>query len=156
MDTRSIRAELAGRSQPPGGAKTAAVASPARSGHLQRPKLLSGLVRRFRSPGKWVRSHPRHSCCIVGVLVILGRNVPIDGLVTEISIGGALFRPASDFIFDRGGEEVALRFAEREWRGRIVNVRRRGYGINLAGEVSEDEVQDIITRFGLGVALQDD
>jgi hypothetical protein len=150
MDTSAIRAELANRSlkaqTPLSGVQPA----------QRRPRLLSGLVRRFRSPVAWVRSHQRHSCCIVGVLVVLGRNVPLDGLVTEVSRGGALFRPASDYVFDRSGEEIALRFADREWRGRIVNVRRRGYGISFENEVSQEEVDEIISRFGLGIALQDD
>ncbi len=97
----------------------------------------------------WVRRHPRHPCCIVGVLTILDRAVPVDGLVTEISLGGALFRPASDFIFNRTGELVTLRFADREWRGQIVNVRKRGYGIRLDTEVAQDEIDDILARFGL-------
>lgn len=68
---------------------------------------------------------------MIGVLEILDRSVPLDGLVTDISEGGALFRPASTFIFERRKVPVALRFADREWRGEIVNVKADGYGIKL-------------------------
>jgi hypothetical protein len=152
MDTNAIRASLATKSAPP---TTSGKDSERRKGS-RRPSLMSGIVQRFSGPSNWVRSYPRHSCCIVGVVVILGRNVPIDGLVTEISRGGALFRPASDFIFDRNGAEIALRFAEREWRGVIVNIRRKGYGIRWEAIVTQDEVDDITERFGLAMAVMDD
>jgi hypothetical protein len=152
MDTNAIRASLAGKSAPPAAATSA---NDRRKGS-RRPSIISGFVQRFSGPSSWVRSYPRHSCCIVGVLVILGRNVPIDGLVTEISLGGSLFRPASDFVFDRNGAEVALRFAEREWRGVIVNIRRKGYGIRWDSIVTQEEVDDITARFGLAMAVIDD
>jgi hypothetical protein len=143
MDTKAIRASLASQTQ------SSSEVRQARKLSRPRPRLFSRFVQRFSGPTGWVRSHPRHSCCIVGVLVVLGRNVPIDGLVTEISQGGALFRPASDYIFDRGEPEIALRFAEREWRGRIVNVKQRGYGILWETLVSQDEVDEITSRFGM-------
>jgi hypothetical protein len=146
MDTNAIRASLARQSQPP-----AAAGGQQRKSSKPRPRLLSKFIQRFSGPAGWVRSYPRHSCCIVGVLVILGRNVPIDGLVTEVSRGGALFRPASDYIFDRNDSEIALRFAEREWRGRIVNVKQRGYGISWEDVVTEEEVEEITSRFGMAM-----
>jgi hypothetical protein len=154
MDTDAIRASLAGQSAPP--SSSIPPASKERRKGSRRPSLISGFVQRFSGPANWVRSYPRHSCCIVGVLVILGRNVPVDGLVTEISLGGALFRPASDFIFDRNGAEIALRFADRELRGVIVNIRRKGYGIRWDNIVTQEEVDDITARFGLAMPLMDD
>jgi hypothetical protein len=153
MDIRSIRANLA--------SETPVVPSPVRSESrvsprinltTSRPGILSRFVTRFKAPVVWVRKHQRHPCCVVGVLGILDRNVMLDGLITEISVGGALFRPASDFIFDRNGATIALRFAEREWRGHIVNVRKRGYGILFDNEVSEEEIEDILARFGLDMS----
>jgi hypothetical protein len=146
MDTNAIRASLARQTQP----QTQTAGAPRKQAKA-RPRLLSRFVQRFSGPAGWVRSYPRHSCCIVGVVVVLGRNVPIDGLLTEVSRGGALFRPASDFIFDRSDSEIALRFAEREWRGRIVNVKQRGYGIRWESVVTEDEVEEITSRFGMAI-----
>lgn len=148
MDTSAIRASLASKSEAPAAAR-------GRPERRPRPSLVSGLVQRFNGPVSWVRSYQRHSCCIVGVLVILGRNVPIDGLMTEISRGGALFRPASDFIFDRNGSEISLRFAEREWRGKVVNIHRKGYGISWENEVTQEEVDEITTRYGLAMVPAD-
>lgn len=110
----------------------------------RRPGFLSFMTK----PANWVRSHRRYSCYIVGVLDILDRGVPLDGLVTEISEGGALFRTASTFIFDRRRAPVSLRFTDREWRGEIVNVKANGYGIRLDNPVSSEEIEFIIGRYG--------
>jgi PilZ domain len=110
----------------------------------RRPGFLSFMTK----PANWVRSHRRYPCYIVGVLDILDRGVPLDGLVTEISEGGALFRTASTFIFDRRRAPVSLRFTDREWRGEIVNVKANGYGVRLDNPVSAEEIEFIIGRYG--------
>lgn len=167
MDLTAIRAGLAAKSSVPPAAPAEAGDGPQPGSTTgpqpfnrmvatkPRPRILSRFVSRFDGPVNWVRKHPRHPCCIVGVLTILDRAVPLDGLVTEISLGGTLFRPASDFIFDRSRELVSLRFADREWRGQIVNVRRRGYGIKLESEVEQAEIDDILARFGLDLPPAD-
>jgi hypothetical protein len=113
----------------------------------------TGILSFMRRSANFVRRHRRHPVCIVGVLDILDRNVPLDGLVTEISEGGALFRPASSFIFDRRYAPVALRFMDRDWRGEIVNVKADGYGIRLDQTVAADEIAHIASRFGAEVSL---
>jgi hypothetical protein len=143
MDISSIPS--APPNQPPADAASAMTQLAAASASVQsRPGLLSFL----RKPASWVRRHHRHPCCIVGVLDILDRGVPLDGLVTEISEGGALFRTASTFIFDRRRSTVALRFTDREWRGEIVNVKADGYGIRLDSPVTNEEIEHIIARYG--------
>jgi hypothetical protein len=107
-----------------------------------------GFLSFMRRSADFVRRHRRYPVCIVGVLDILDRNVPLDGLVTEISEGGALFRPAASFIFDRRQAPVALRFTDREWRGEIVNVKADGYGIRLDQSVSAEEIAQIASRYG--------
>jgi PilZ domain len=108
----------------------------------------SGFLSFMTKPASWVRSHRRYPCYIVGVLDILDRGVPLDGMVTEISEGGALFRTASTFIFDRRRAPVSLRFTDREWRGEIVNVKANGYGIRLDNPVASEEIEYIIGRYG--------
>jgi hypothetical protein len=140
MDIRSIQKDQASA----GEAKAMEHLVAASASALTRPGLLSFM----RKSADWVRRHRRHPVCIVGVLDILDRSVPLDGLVTEISEGGALFRTASTFIFDRRRSPVALRFTDREWRGEIVNVKADGYGIRLDIPVSEEEIEHIIAHFG--------
>ena len=145
MDLSSVRANISTRSS--------AGMSATSPGFEQAQALSgagkSGVLSFLRKPVNWVRRHQRHTCCIIGVLDILDRSVPLDGLVTEISEGGALFRTASTFIFDRRRSPVSLRFADREWRGEIVNVKAEGYGIRLDNNVAMDEIEHIILRYGM-------
>jgi hypothetical protein len=120
---------------------------------LKLPAKSGGIMSIFKKPVAWVRRHPRHPCVIIGVLDILDRTVPLDGLVTEISEGGALFRTASMYIFDRRRSPIALRFADREWRGEVVNVKAEGYGIRLDHNVTLDEIESVIARYGMPGAV---
>lgn len=146
MDLRSIRANLASRNA---GNSTRSSSAAMLSQQASAVKPQSSLLAALRKPAAWVRRHPRHPCCIIAVLDILDRGVPLDGLLTEISEGGALFRNASSFVFDRRKAPIALRFADREWRGEIVNVKPEGYGIRLDKTVSPAEIEHIIARYGM-------
>jgi hypothetical protein len=106
------------------------------------------LKRMLRRPAAWVRRHERFACCIVAVLDIIDKDVPIDGLVTEISQGGLLFRPATRFIFDRRGSSVVVRFGDEELSGSIVNVKPTGYGVRLEDEAQPEKIQALLERFG--------
>jgi len=112
---------------------------------LQTEGILTRLLRR---PAGWVRRHERFACCIVAVLDIVDKDVPIDGLVTEISQGGLLFRPATRFIFDRRGSSVVVRFGDEDLSGSIVNVKATGYGVRFDDEAPPEQVQALLNRFG--------
>jgi hypothetical protein len=86
-----------------------------------------GLLARLMQRGTAMIGAQRHKCCVVGVLVLVDRSVPIDGLVTELDAESCLFRPASTYILDRTGAEVLLRFGEREMRATIASVSPKGY-----------------------------
>jgi PilZ domain len=121
--------------------------SGARSEQPADPPGLFG--RLIRKPAGWVRRHQRFPCCIVAVLDVLDKNVPIDGLVTEISEGGLLFRPASAFVFDRRGALVTIRFGQDEIDGLIVNVKSTGYGVRFGEEIDLDRIEGLLQEFGL-------
>lgn len=91
----------------------------------------------------------RPKCCIVSVMVLVDRSVPVDGLLTELDVDAGLFRPASVYILDRTGAEVVLRFAEREVRGSVRGVSTRGYDIAFASPLPTGFVSDLIRDFGM-------
>lgn len=107
------------------------------------------LSRLLKKPASWVRRHERFACCVVAVMQITDKDVPIDGLVTEISQGGLLFRPASTYIFDRRGSSVMVRFGDDEIDGEIVNVKSDGYGVRFHDEISVERVHQLLEHFGL-------
>jgi hypothetical protein len=111
---------------------------------------LASVVRRLwgKTPS-WVRRHKRYPCCIIALLTIRQKDLALDGLVTEVSRGGLLFRPASQYIFDRTGADVLISFADDELWGRIVNVKSAGYGIAFDDTIEEERVQSILERFGI-------
>lgn len=116
---------------------------------VKKPGLFSRLFRR-RSVSGLMRSRSR--CCVVGVMVLVDKAVPIDGLVMEIDTTGALLRPASTYILDRGRAEVLLRFADREHRGQIAGVSPLGYDIVFQTPLSQQVVDLLVRDFGTSLA----
>lgn len=114
------------------------------------PAARAGLLARlFGRPQGFVRRHERFPCCVIAVLDIIDKDVPVDGLVTEISEGGLLFRPASRFIFDRTGSAVTVRFSDDQIAGVIVNVKPQGYGVRFLQGVDDARIQSILAQYGL-------
>ena len=107
------------------------------------------LARLLGRPQGFVRRHERFPCCVIAVLDIMDKDVPVDGLVTEISEGGLLFRPASRFIFDRSGSAVTVRFSDDQIAGAIVNVKPQGYGVRFLQGVDEARIRAILAQYGL-------
>jgi hypothetical protein len=130
----AVRARLQGAAAPP----------------VTEPVARRGLITRlFDKAPTWVRRHERFPCCVIALLNLDDRDLALDGLVTEISQGGVLFRPASHFILDRRGAKVTVRFAEDEIAGSIVNVKTHGYGIEFDETITAERARDILDRFGL-------
>lgn len=143
FDARKAVAELS--SQP------AAVTPPKKK---SKP-LLGGVKIRLpflRKKETFVRRHARYECCMVGELDVIERHFDMDGVILEISRGGALFRPASTFILDRTGERVRLRFEGIEIEGAIMSARPVGYGVKFDGEIAETDIDRLAAEFGLKTA----
>ncbi len=119
-------------------------------GTIAKQKPLGFFGKLFTRGVKSIIGDKRERCCVVGVLVMLDKTIPLDGLVTELGAGGVTFRPASTHILDRSGADVLLRFAERELRGRIERTTTHGYDVRLQQVLPESALQDIAATFGLG------
>ena len=130
------------------GAPAAVAAAPLPVRRLAALRTESLLTRLLKRPAAWVRRHERFACCIVAILDIVDKDVPVDGLVTEISQGGLLFRPATRFIFDRRGSSVLVRFGDEVLPGSIVNVTSTGYGVRFDEEQPAENIQFLLDRFG--------
>jgi hypothetical protein len=132
---------------------------PGRTSHEAERKL-RGTIAKQKPPGffgklftrgvKSIIGDKRERCCVVGVLVLLDKTIPLDGLVTELGASGVTFRPASTHILERGGAEVLLRFADRELRGRIERTTTHGYDVRLQQTMPESALSDIAQTYGLG------
>ncbi len=87
----------------------------------------------------------RNACCLVGVLVLVDKNLPIDGLVTELGASSLLFRPATTYILDRTNAEVSVRFGEQDVRGQIIGVTAAGYNVALAARLPQAVITEALS-----------
>jgi hypothetical protein len=95
------------------------------------------------------RRYQRFSCSIVASMAVPVKNLALEGLVTEVSQGGLIFRGASDYILNRNGQEVTVEFAGVLLQGSVVATRITGYGVQFAMPISLEMVQEITQKFGL-------
>jgi hypothetical protein len=108
----------------------------------------------LRQPNfRLMRAHPRYACCIVATLTVIDRDLELEGLVLEIAQGGLLFREASNYIFDRHGAAVRIRFAGHDLEGLIVNVQSGGYGVKLSAALGAEEVAALVAGSGSRAGL---
>jgi hypothetical protein len=117
-------------------------------GSVASAKRGSFLGRLFRRGGVKAIMRDRRGCCVVAVMVLTDKSVPLDGMVMEIDASGALFRPASTYILDRGRCEILLRFADREVSGRVTAVSSLGYDVSFHAPLAVAAVDAIVRDFG--------
>lgn len=90
------------------------------------------------------RRHTRHSCSIAATMNFSERGFSFDGELNEISLGGARFRPVHNYILERAGDPVVLRFGEEVLEGHIVNTTPQGYGLRLREPIQPDQMDRIL------------
>lgn len=78
---------------------------------------------------KRVAEHARHDVRLKGGLVLLPKEVTVDGLILNVSEGGCLFRPLQTHLLNRTGDHVMLAFRGHRLAGRIMSTNQRGYGV---------------------------
>lgn len=92
-------------------------------------------------PEKFIRKYDRHDCSFISTLIFLDTSAKLDGIVNEISQGGAIFRPAQSYILERQGDTVGLELNGVSISGKIVTTRDFGYAIKFFKDLPEEEVQ---------------
>lgn len=115
------------------------------------PQPQKGLLARLFSRGPAASEARRRPCTIVAVMMMLDRSVALDGMVMAISEQGVLFRQASNYILDRTGTAVLMRFADIELRGTVRDTSAEGYWIRFASPLDKERVQALI-RFSSTMA----
>ena len=119
--------------------------------HQPKPGFFARLFKRGTGASKVAgggKASNRHPCCMVGVLMLLDRNLALDGLIMGINETSVLFRQASTFIFDREGAEIAMRFGEYDRRGKISDVTPNGYVVRFSEPLHKRDVQALLQAYG--------
>ncbi|MCA0406688.1 MAG: hypothetical protein LCH39_11120 [Proteobacteria bacterium] len=115
------------------------------------PQPKKGLLARLFSRGTATSDVRRRPCTIVAVMMMLDRSVALDGMVMAVSEQGVLFRQASNYILDRTGTAVLMRFADIELRGTVRETSPEGYWVRFATPLDKERVQALI-RFSSTMA----
>ncbi|MGL1920568.1 MAG: hypothetical protein OCD03_06050 [Hyphomicrobiales bacterium] len=90
---------------------------------------------------KFIRKYDRHDCSFISKMVFLDTSAKLEGIINEISQGGAIFRPAQSYILERKGETIGLDLNGVSVSGTIVTTRDFGYAIKFFKDLKEEEVQ---------------
>jgi hypothetical protein len=78
---------------------------------------------------KRVAEHKRYDVRLIGGLVLLPRDIEVEGMILNVSEGGCLFRPFQNFLMNRTGDMVQVAFEGHRVEGRVMNTIERGYGV---------------------------
>ncbi|MGJ8527404.1 PilZ domain-containing protein [Maritalea sp.] len=95
------------------------------------------------------RKSERFPTFAVGTMMLLDNSYVFDGVITEVSSGGAKFRPASVFLQERNNERVTIKIDEIQSVGVIRASRVDGYGIQLMDSLSDDDIEHITSNYGV-------
>lgn len=111
---------------------------------LYRP--LAQTFPRLRLPGskqkqQVVRRHHRHACRVKSSLSLIEPGLDIEGLLIDVSEGGALFRPPTTYLLDRKGAHVRIMVHQMGVGGQIVGTSPRGYHIKFFQMVESEQVE---------------
>lgn len=90
------------------------------------------------------RSAARYHCKLDASLIIVDRIISFTGRVTDISKGGALFRPRLTYLLFRRDVPVCLLIGRTEVYGRITGTSSAGYGIRFDESISDELVVQLI------------
>lgn len=81
---------------------------------------------------KWrERSAERFRCQVPGQLELCDSGVVFEGQLIDMSIGGAMFRPALAYLLARKSGDVILRIGDLAIAGEIMGTSPRGYGLRF-------------------------
>jgi hypothetical protein len=76
-----------------------------------------------------VAEHQRHTVNMPAGLILLPKEVTVDGIILNVSEGGCLFRPFQTLLLNRAGDKVMVAVRGHKLTGRIMNTIPKGYGI---------------------------
>ncbi|MBL1240333.1 MAG: hypothetical protein COB13_000670 [OCS116 cluster bacterium] len=113
--------------------------------------LLNRISKKFRpksASGKqeFIRKYERIDCSFVSQMVFLDTSAKLDGIVNEISQGGAIFRPAQSYILQRQGETIGLELNGISVSGTIITTRSFGYAIKFFKDLSQEEMDQALAN----------
>jgi hypothetical protein len=90
-----------------------------------------GLFKIFNRRAMFERSAERFVCQLPARLELCESGVTFDGRINNISLGGAMFRPALAYLLSRSEGAVRITIGGHEIAGEIMGTSPNGYGLRF-------------------------
>jgi hypothetical protein len=95
------------------------------------------------------RSSERFSCHVPGKMELCDSGVVLEGQMINVSMGGAMYRPALAYLMSRKSGEVILRLGDLSISGQIIGTSPFGYGVRFDTALSETLLHRVLAMESL-------
>ena len=102
-----------------------------------------GAIRRKK---RLERSAERFKCAISGRLELCDSGVVFEGRLINVSLGGAMFRPALAYLLSRKNGDVVLQVGGLTIAGEIMGTSPHGYGLRFDKPLSDETMRLLLDR----------
>jgi len=103
-----------------------------------------GLFKMFNRRAMFERSAERFACQMPAHLELCESGVVFDGRIINISMGGAMFRPALAYLLSRSQGEVRLSIGGHQIAGEIMGTSPLGYGLRFDVALNRNQLDDLL------------
>ena len=90
------------------------------------------------------RAAARHACQVDGEVLLTDSQFGYEGRLTDISSGGAMFRPRLAYLMRRRGVPVSLRLGPVAIEGEIVATTPAGFGIRFTRPLEKSRLDEVL------------
>ena len=98
----------------------------------------------FRRKRRLERSAERFQCAVAGRLELCDSGVVFEGRLINLSIGGAMFRPALAYLLLRKSGDVVLQVGGMAIAGEIMGTSPQGYGLRFDQALSNEAMRQLL------------
>ncbi|MEM9233369.1 MAG: hypothetical protein AAGA69_03925 [Pseudomonadota bacterium] len=119
-------------------------------------EALLARIEKDRQRNEHLRNDQRETSSLIARLEFTESGLGMDGLVTDASLGGISFRPASRFIQERSNERVQIIIGDTPLIGILRRTHPNGYGIQVTPRMTDKQLADVLSGPTLDITQLDE